>query len=75
MTADKTETTKDVTELADAMWQLLDDMGPESQSVCLLAKAKARIAFEPFVRDVCEIEGMMPIEEAQRIMKECEDAR
>lgn len=34
--------------LSDAMWQLLDDMGAEGTSVCLSAKASARIAYEPF---------------------------
>jgi hypothetical protein len=38
----------EVQALIDAMWQLLDDMGPEGQGVCLQAKAEARIAFEPF---------------------------
>ena len=41
-------TDDNVRELADAMDQLLDDMGEKGQSVCLYAKAKARIAFEPF---------------------------
>jgi hypothetical protein len=40
--------TENVEALKDAMWQLLDDMGAEGQSVCLAAKAQARIAFEPF---------------------------
>lgn len=34
--------------LANAMWQLLDDMGESGLSVCLAAKAQARIAYEPF---------------------------
>lgn len=34
--------------LADAMGQILDDMGKTGQSVCLAAKIQARIAFEPF---------------------------
>jgi len=33
--------------LSDAMWQLLDDMGAHGQGVCLAAKAKARVAYEP----------------------------
>jgi hypothetical protein len=39
---------KQIKELSDSMSQLLDDMGREGQSVSLYAKAKARIAFEPF---------------------------
>jgi hypothetical protein len=38
-----------VEELAEAMWQLLDDMGKNGLSVCGFAKAQARIAFEPFI--------------------------
>ncbi len=34
--------------LADAMWQLLDDMGADGLSVCPAAKAAARLAYEPF---------------------------
>lgn len=44
-------TVEQVIELADAMDQLLDDMGETGQGVCLYAKAKARIAFEPFRHD------------------------
>lgn len=47
-------TEEEVKALADAMWQLLDDMG-KGQSVCLLAKIDARIAYEPF-RDKSEPE-------------------
>ncbi len=38
----------DVVPLADAMWQLLDDMGADGLSVCPAAKAAARLAYEPF---------------------------
>lgn len=41
-------TQQQIDALSDAVWQLLDDMGREGQSVCLAAKAQARIAFEPF---------------------------
>ena len=37
-----------VVPLADAMWQLLDDMGADGLSVCPAAKAAARLAYEPF---------------------------
>lgn len=42
-------TQQQIDALVDAMDQLLDDMGVEGQSVCLAAKAQARIAFEPFM--------------------------
>lgn len=63
----------EVEKLADAMWQLLDDMGEGGQSVCLAAKAQARIAFEPF-RDKTEPEydDWMPLAEAQAIVDDIE---
>ena len=58
-----------VRELADAMDQLLDDMGRNGTSVCLAAKAKARVAFEPFMEpDAAEL--YMPLDEAKRIVAE-----
>lgn len=58
--------------LADAMWQLLDDMGTEGKTVCLAAKAGARVAYEPF-RDKSEPEydDWMSLADAERILKEC----
>lgn len=53
-------------ELVDAMGQLLDDMGKDGQSVCLSAKAKARIAYEPF-RDP-DYDPGMSLEMAQQIV-------
>jgi hypothetical protein len=66
-------TDEEVTELADAMWQLLDDMGDHRRSVCLAAKAQARIAYEPF-RDTSEPEydDWMTIAQAKQILKECD---
>ena len=63
-------TEADVTALIDAMAQLLDDMGAESTSVCLSAKAKARIAYEPFRE--ADYDPGMSLERAQEIVKECE---
>lgn len=65
-------TPEQVEELANAMWQLLDDMRESGQSVCLAAKAQARIAFEPF-RDKSEpeYENWISVEAANRILKEC----
>ena len=55
--------------LRDAMWQLLVDLGEHGTSVCLLAKAEARIAFEPFALEA-DVDGLMLLEEAQRIVRE-----
>ena len=38
----------DVESLIEAVWQVLDDMGAEGACVCEAAKAKLRIAYEPF---------------------------
>lgn len=41
-------TQEDIDALVEAMAQLLDDMGADGNCVCLHAKARARIAYEPF---------------------------
>ena len=61
--------------LVDAMWQLLDDMGKNGTCVCLAAKAKARVAFEPFFQKLDEIDtdlydDWMSFEEAKKIIEE-----
>lgn len=75
---DKSKTTAPTPEhiaaLIDAMDQLLDDMGVAGMCVCALAKAKARVAFEPFIPPDSE-QYFMPLSEAERIVQECEDAR
>lgn len=61
-----------LTALVEAMDQLLDDMGPGCQSVSLAAKAQARVAFEPF-RDKAEpADWLMSMENAERILRECD---
>ena len=60
-------TKEQVEELADAMWQLLNDMHPGGQSVCLAAKARARLAYEPFRAEPEDEIGIMPLAEAQAI--------
>jgi hypothetical protein len=60
---------EEIETLAAAMAQLLDDMGNEGTSVCLAAKAQARIAYEPFA-EPAEKGMLMPLEEAQRIIEE-----
>lgn len=57
--------------LANAMWQLLDDMKGGGLNVCLAAKAEARIAFEPFNDDPEAMDGIMTLEEARAVMAEC----
>lgn len=64
-------TPKQLSDLVEAMEQLLDDMGPSGQSVCLAAKAQARLAFEPFM-DPRSAEFFMPLTAAQRIVREIE---
>lgn len=56
--------------LAHAAWQVLDDMGERGCCCCPFAKAQLRIAFEPFVCDVRELEGWMSLEEAERVLRE-----
>lgn len=60
---------EEVIALADAMDQLLDDMGATGQGVCLYAKAHARIAFEPFRNDDAHT-NEFTLEEAKRIVEE-----
>jgi hypothetical protein len=60
-------TEKEVEDLAEAMWQLLDNMGEGGKSVCLAAKAQARIAYEPFNVPNMKWADWMSLEEAKRI--------
>lgn len=54
-------TDADVRALADAMWQVLDDMGRDGLGVCLAAKAQARVAYEPFLQaDLAADPSLMP---------------
>ncbi len=61
--------------LADAMWQVLDDMGADSRSVCPATKARARVAYQPFrFTDDNGDDGLdMPLSEAEAILAEVED--
>jgi hypothetical protein len=69
-------TEAEVERLADAMWQLLDDMGEKRYSVCGMAKAEARVAFEPF-RDKSEPEydDWMSYDAAKRLIEEVEGSK
>jgi len=58
------QTPEQIKALAEAMWQLLDDMGADSQNVSLAAKAQARIAYEPFIEE--HFDDWMTLSEAQR---------
>jgi hypothetical protein len=50
------------------MDQLLDDMGPHGQSVCLAAKAQARVAFEDFRDPESDPRWIMPLAQALDIL-------
>ena len=64
--------------IADAMWQILDDMGLDGLGVCPAVKAQARIAYEPFLQADFAAEPSLPpdyapsmtLEAAQAIMDE-----
>lgn len=62
-------TEEQVRELADAMWQLLDDMGEHGKCVCLAAKAQARVAYEPFM-EAGDFTNWMTMAQAERILRE-----
>lgn len=59
--------------LADAMAQLLDDMGTDGLCVCKFAKAKARVVYEPFLEIGEDVSGMMPLDDALKIISEIEE--
>lgn len=69
-----THTPEQIAALIEAMDSLLDDMGHDGQSVCLYTKAQARVAFEPFL-DPESAEFIMPLDEAERIVRECDADR
>ena len=57
--------------LADAMWQLLDDMGKSPNRPCLAALAQARIAYEPFRdKDDEDWPDWLSLAEAKKIIAE-----
>ena len=67
-------TQQEVSALSEAMSQLLDDMGKTGQSVCLLAKAEARVAFEPFrVED--NLDDWMTLADAKAIVDQADKLR
>ncbi len=63
-------TKEQIEQLAEAMWQLLDDMGRSTNAPCRAAHAAARIAYEPF-RDHEDHPDWMPLDEAKQILKDC----
>jgi hypothetical protein len=56
--------------LAEATWQVLDDMSNGKQSCCLAAKAMLRRAYEPFLDDPESMDGIMTLDEAVEICRE-----
>lgn len=65
-------TEQEVQALVEAMDQLLDDMGVAGTNVCVAAKAQARVAWEPFRDKDDPVHCLMALEEAKRILKECD---
>lgn len=63
-------TEKEIEDLAEAMWQLLDDMGKDGRSVCLAAKAQARIAYEPFNIPNMNWADWMSLADAEQIQRD-----
>jgi len=63
-------TIEQVIALAEAMQQLLDDMGVAGRSVSGLAKAQARVAYEPF-REIVEDDGVgcMSMADAEDVLR------
>lgn len=59
--------------LADAMGQILEDIGPSGRNTpCLAAASQARVAYEPFVDPEDDDRPyIMPLDLAERIVKEC----
>lgn len=62
---------KRVTDLIEAVWQVLDDMGTDGKCCCGAAKAQLRVAYEPFSEEVGPTEGFLSLSEAERILREC----
>lgn len=76
MAAETTPASEQIEALAYAMSLLLGDMGHDRQSVCLYVKAKARIAYEPFMALMeDEPEFYMPLAEAEKIVRDTDNGR
>lgn len=63
-------TTEQIRALADAVWQVLDDMGLDGRSCCIAAKAALRRAYEPFIDDPETMKGIMSLSQADEICRE-----
>lgn len=74
MSGRSTPRRESIAALIDAMDSVLDDMGKNGLSVCLYTKAQARIALEPFLSPE-SAEFIMPLSEAERIVKETDNGR
>lgn len=63
-------TPEQIQALADAMWQLLDDM-QDGTCVSPAARARARVAYEPFAPtdDPGAMDDIMPLAEAEALLK------
>lgn len=70
-------TDKQIKALADAVWQVLDDMGAKGHSACGYTKALLRKAFEPWAEEQAdgEPDGWpdMTLADAEAIIKSVEN--
>lgn len=61
-------TEEQVRDLAEAVWQALDDMGREGRGVCAYTKARLRLAYQPFHVPDNDGEMDMSLQDAQQII-------
>lgn len=64
------QTPEQVAVLAMAVWQALDDMGPDGTCVCQATKAMLRVAYEPFNTDPDDEVLDMTLSEAMTILRD-----
>lgn len=63
-------TDEQLSDLVEAVWQVLDDMGTGGKCCCGAAKAALRVAYEPFASEEYPTESFLPLSEAERILRE-----
>lgn len=62
-------TTRQTGDLAGCMWLLLQQIA-SGDPVTPYAQAQARIAVEPFLTEIFTVDGMMSLDEGERIVRE-----
>lgn len=71
-----TVTSEQIEALADAMRDVLDEMGHDSQSVTRYTKAKARLAYEPFMAMMEDgPEFYLALDQAAKIVRDTDIGR